>query len=63
MFNISVLAIKEVLKALAMFVGSFNFLLFKSSIQPLAIQVSCHKKIKSKTIQQHNNKSKPNSVK
>jgi len=44
MFNIAVFVIKKVLKALATFVGSFNFLSFTSSIQPLAIQVSYHKK-------------------
>jgi len=53
MFNISVIVIKKLLKALAMYVGSFNFLSFRSNIQPLAAQVSYHKKIKSKTIQ-HN---------
>jgi hypothetical protein len=53
MFNISVIVINKLLKALATFVGSFNFLIFTSNIHPLTVQVSYHKKIKSETIQQH----------
>jgi hypothetical protein len=45
MFNISVIVIKKLLKELATFVGSFNLLSFTSNIQPLAVQVSYHKKL------------------
>jgi len=50
MFNISVIVIKRLLKALAMFVGSFNFLSFTSNIQPLGVQVIYHKKVNKNSI-------------